>query len=460
MLVRLNRKPFPKKIIVILLLTVVFIAIMRRPVHMSSDNIRSYPTGIMIDKFNTARQECRPCRTTSVDSNTRTDVSETKSVVNKPYTVGYTENGLPLLKIYDDFPVNETEEEKLHRFEQIKPWLYTIPKYRPEVIPKCTSSIKRILWFDVWHNGAGVRNKCRKVDFSLCDCSCEVDFFIFNDTEKLYDPFGADAVMFQINKFNHMGHPPLKHHGQVFVVVEREATPIERIPTQNFEYLINWTMTFRQDSDIGYPYGRIIPRTGTPPVKDYSDIYKKKKKGIIWFVSHCSTKSNREDYAKELSKYIDLDIVGACGRNICPRHSNKCLDRFEEEYFFRFNFENTYHTDYVTEKLFENFSKDMIQIVGGSAEYDKIAPNNTVIDVADYNSPKELAAYLKHLMNSEELYIEYLKTKDNYYAETLGSQSQRAYCQLCSMLHDPDRYRNIYYSVGDWFLSPRPKAPR
>ena len=453
MLESLNRKRLPQKTVIILLLIVVLIGIMRRSEHVSSETRRGSTTDIVISKSTYERKRCRSCNTTSFYSNTSIVVTETKSDVNKPYTIGYTENDLPLVKIYDYSPVNETEEEKVQRFEQIKPWLDTIPEIRREVKPKCKNSTKRILWFDVWHNGAGVRNKCRKVDFSQCNCSCEVDFFIFNDTDKLYDPFGADAVMFQINKLGVLGHPPLKHKGQVFVAVEREATPLVRIPLQNFEHVFNWTMTFRQDSDIFYPYGKIIFRTGTPPVKDYSVIYKKKKKGIIWFVSHCRTKSKREDYAKELSKYIDLDIVGGCGRDICPRHSNKCLDKFEQEYFFRFNFENTYHTDYVTEKLFENFSTDMIQIVGGSAEYDKIAPNNTVIDVADFDSPKDLAAYLKQLMNSEELYTEYLKTKNNYYAETLGDQSQKSYCQLCSMLHDPDRYKNIYYSIGKWFLS-------
>ena len=174
-------------------------------------------------------------------------------------------------------------------------------------------------------------------------------------------------------------------------------------------------MTLRQDSDIFYPYGRIVQRTGTPPVKNYSDIYKKKKIGIIWFVSHCGTRSKRENYAKELGKYIDLDIVGKCGSDICPRCHNKCLKRFEE-YFFRFNFENTYLTDYVTEKLLENFSKDMIKIVGGSADYDKIAPDKSVIDVNKFDTPKDLATYLKMLMGSEELYTEYLRTKTNYHA--------------------------------------------
>ena len=276
------------------------------------------------------------------------------------------------------------------------------------------------LWFDIWHNGAGVRNKCRKVDFFLStSVVVKVDFFIFNDIEKLYEQFGGDAVLFQINKLITMDHPPVKQEGQVFVVVEREATPLVKILLENFEYVFNWTMSFRHDSDIFLPYDRIMKKTRIPPTKDYSDIYKKKKKGIIWFVSHCRTKSKRENYASELGKYIDLDIVGGCGADILSRGSNDCLEKFEEEYFFRFNFENTYHMDYVTEKLFENFSKDMIQIVGGSAPYAKIAPDKTVIDVRDFGSPEDLATYLKQPMSSEERYTEYMKTKDNYYAESL-----------------------------------------
>ena len=380
-------------------------------------------------------------------------VRKSQSDVNENYILGYTEKKLPFVRIYDYSPCKESNAAKIQRFEYIQTWLKDKPETKSGERPKCSNATKRILWYDVWHDGIGVRNRCRKNDFSKCECRCEVDFFIFNDTQKTYEPFGGDAILFQINKLKYLGHPPLKRDGQVFVAVEREATSQSKIPLENFEYVFNWTMTFRQDSDIFYPYGRIMHRTGTPPSKNYSEIYNRKKKGIIWFVSHCRTRSKREVYAKELNEYIDLNIVGHCGADICPRHSNQCLSRYEQEYFFRFNFENTFHRDYVTEKLFENFSKDMIQIVGGSAEYDNIVPANTVIDVKDFDSPKALATYLKILMSSEERYIEYLKTKDNHYAELLDDQSQRAYCELCSMLHDPGRYRNLYYSIGDWFVS-------
>ena len=389
------------------------------------------------------------------DKDVRVVVDKSQPTVNSKYELGYTEKQRPIVRIYESLPAKETNAEKMKRFEQIQKWLKDNKNTKPEVKPECTNITKVILWYDVYHGGTGVRNKCRKVDFSKCECSCELDFFIYNETQNLltYEPFGGDAVLLQLNKLLAMNHPPLKRDGQVFVAVEREATPRSKIPLQNFEYVFNWTMTFRQDSDIFYPYGRVIEKSSIPPAKNYSEIFKRKKKSIVWFVSHCKTKSKREAYAEELKKYIDLDIVGHCGADICPKHSRKCLPNFEEEYFFRFNFENTFHRDYVTEKLFENFSKDMIQIVGGSAEYDNIAPEYTVIDVKDFDSPKALATYLKILMNSEEHYTEYLKTKDKYYTELLAEQSQRAYCELCSMLHNLDRHRNLYYSIGDWFVS-------
>ena len=112
-------------------------------------------------------------------------------------------------------------------------------------------------------------------------------------------------------------------------------------------------------------------------------------------------------------KHIDIDIVGKCGWDICPKGFKICVERLEEKYFFSFNLENSYLTDYVTEKLFDNFAKGMIQIVGGSADYDKLAPDKTVIDEKNFDTPEDLATYLKLLMSREDLYTEYLRTKDN-----------------------------------------------
>ena len=440
---RINRLSPGKKTFVLMLVIIVALDVLPRLMYNCSVITR-----------NSTNRTWKRGNKSSMNQGQNNKIKPDNTEQRRNYTIGYTLNKRPLVKIYDSLPKNESEGDKTHRFDQIRSWLDNKWIERYDKGSKCKNSTKTILWYDIWHDGKGVRNKCKFVNFSKCKCPCTVDFFIVEDTQKTYKPFGADAVLFQINKLRYLSHPPKKRKGQVFVAVEREATPLSKIPLKNFEYVFNWTMTFRQDSDIFYPYGRIFERKNAPPAKNYSEIFRRKKKGIVWFVSHCKTKSKREDYAEELKKYIDLDIIGQCGSNTCGKHnSSECLRKYEEEYFFRFNFENTFHTDYVTEKLFENFSKDMIQIVGGSADYDKIAPENTIISVKDFGSPRTLAAYLQILMNSEERYTEYLKTKNNYYAELLRRQSQRAYCTLCNMLHRQEKYRNLYYSIGDWFVS-------
>ena len=383
-------------------------------------------------------------------------VSETTTTTKGTFTIGYTEKNVPVVKIYDYIPVDETEDDKARKFDKAKAWLTSISETetKSESVQTCTNTTKKILWFDVWHNGSGIREQSRRVDFSKCECPCEMDYFFFNEseTQKLYEPFGVDAVLLQINKLRGIDHPPVKGPGMVFVVAEREPPAAGGIPQQNYEYVFNWTMTFRGDSDIFYPYGEIVPREGQPPMKDYSAIYRRKKKGIIWFVSHCRTRTRREDYAQELRKYIDLDIIGKCGQDgVCPKGTKGCREKMEEDYFFGFNFENDFLTDYVTEKLFDNFYKDMIQIVGGAANYSAIAPKNTIIDVKNFESPKRLADYLKKVMSKEDLFTRHLKTKDRYQANGYQDMSQRAYCELCSKLHAPDSNRNLYFSIRDWF---------
>jgi len=60
-------------------------------------------------------------------------------------------------------------------------------------------------------------------------------------------------------------------------------------------------------------------------------------------------------YAKELSKFIQVDIYGACGSLRCPRsQSQTCFDMLDEDYKFYLAFENSNCKDYITEKFFVN----------------------------------------------------------------------------------------------------------
>ena len=86
--------------------------------------------------------------------------------------------------------------------------------------------------------------------------------------------------------------------------------------------VFNWTMTYRTDSHIFSPVGRLVRRQTTVPPK-YTAVASRKTKSIAWFLSKYDTMykygSEREKYVKELRKYTDVNIFGECNPHKCPK---------------------------------------------------------------------------------------------------------------------------------------------
>jgi len=117
-------------------------------------------------------------------------------------------------------------------------------------------------------------------------------------------------------------------------------------------HVINWTATYRHDSDIVAPYEKYYFIKGSGHVKtsdqqssllsssfhssnlsstssvqtplalneetktgknneSSQDLSEKRGPKVAWFVSNCGAKNNRLEYAQQLSKYIRVDIYGA-----------------------------------------------------------------------------------------------------------------------------------------------------
>jgi hypothetical protein len=142
---------------------------------------------------------------------------------------------------------------------------------------------------------------------------------------------------------------------------------------------INWTISYRRDSDIFNPYGEVYKCNKSSKTK-YS--FEGKKKSIAWFVNNCHSESKRDIYVKELQKYIDVDIYGKCGPLKCP-FNNTCYEMMAQNYKFYLSFENSVSfenhfyrkfknfiflfvqqicKDYVTEKLFKIIGYPVIPV--------------------------------------------------------------------------------------------------
>lgn len=127
--------------------------------------------------------------------------------------------------------------------------------------------------------------------------------------------------------------------------------------TERLQYndLINWTATYRTDSDIVTPYEKWVYYD--EKVRQNGDLKRNyaanKTHQVAWFVSNCHARNNRLQYARELQKHISVDIYGSCGSLRCPR-TKECYQLLDTKYKFYLAFENSNCVDYITEKLFFN----------------------------------------------------------------------------------------------------------
>jgi len=123
--------------------------------------------------------------------------------------------------------------------------------------------------------------------------------------------------------------------------------------------LINWTATYRHDSDIVMPYQRwAYYDQSVTQVEQFNRNYARNKtKQVAMIISDCYTDNIKELlYAKELSKYnLSVDVYSYCQygelKNV---ESDTFLQMLDQDYKFYLAFENSNCIDYVTEKFFVN----------------------------------------------------------------------------------------------------------
>ncbi|KAK8784724.1 hypothetical protein V5799_008908, partial [Amblyomma americanum] len=201
---------------------------------------------------------------------------------------------------------------------------------------------------------------------------------------------------------------------------------------------IDWTATYRKDSDIVTPYEKFV--LFDPLVKAIRrdhDYTRNKSKMVAWFVSNCHTENNRLHYAHKLQQHIQVDIYGNCGSLTCSRYETEmCYQMVERDYYFYLAFENANCKDYITEKFFNALRHNVVPVVMGASreEYRAAAPHHSYIHVEDFRSPKELAEYLLLLSRNRTLYNEYFQWKGT--GEFVNTYF---WCRLCALLHAPPR---------------------
>jgi alpha-1,3-fucosyltransferase len=262
---------------------------------------------------------------------------------------------------------------------------------------------------------------------------------------------------------------------------ENTAALLMDDPRFRFDFF-NWTMTYRRDSDIYLRdyYGSFVSKlsmsNNTREMRydyssnrtinhfsktkefdrnktmefsknnlDFLELISRKTKMVTWFVGNCITKIRREEYVRQLSQYVPVDIFGRCAKD-CPMN---CDEMIRTNYKFYLAFENSWCPDYITEKFSRPLLYDAIPIVLGGADYNLFAPPHSYINARDFNSPKDLAEYLMELNRSDSLYASYFYWKNEYY---ISVPDLYGWCELCVMAHDRNLPSKVYHDIKQWWM--------
>ena len=175
-----------------------------------------------------------------------------------------------------------------------------------------------------------------------------------------------------------------------------------------------------------------LPQIGNNAVIKSNQVVK-----IIWFVSNCHSASKREELVDRLNREenIRIDIYGACGTFKCDKSSGKhCFDTLLPKYDFYLSFENEMCPDYLTEKLCAVLKFEIVPVVLGGADYHRLAPPNSVVNVEDFADVTELAKYLRLLVENPREYQKYFDWKRTHVIE--NRLTPIFACDLCSKLNE------------------------
>ena len=355
------------------------------------------------------------------------------------------------------------------------------------------SKIKTILFwngpkrseFTIFGTGhdAFVRHGCPVSDCEIVNSPYQYPDRPLDSYEAILFNFNSEFWLLKWPQFQRKPH-------QRFIFFTQEPPPsIQHMNIADYEDYFNWTMTYRMDSDIPLLYGRIQPKPSAQITTEEIQVRRdrnlrhlKEIRGkdktvsfVAAMISICKTDGRREEYIKQLGKYIKIDVYGWCNGddnqnqlrcevNELLSSTPECYDMLESKYKFYLSFENSICPDYVTEKFFQIMAHDMVPVVYGGANYSRIAPAHSYINALNYK-PKELAAYLKTLASNEALYNEYFWWKDDYVVEVgLAHMVRNSFCELCRKLNDRDQQVKIYASLSpQWdssVLCQRPKNRR
>lgn len=224
-----------------------------------------------------------------------------------------------------------------------------------------------------------------------------------------------------------------------------------------FEGIFNLTLTYRRGSDIFLPYGFLIPSTFGSSTPYDSDEYLRvpaphellRPRLLAWVISNWNVSHARVAFYKQLKRFLWVDVYGLAGEAFFGDVVDLVRD-----YQFYLALENSQHTDYITEKLWNSIEAGAIPVVLGPSRknYERLLPPEAFIHVDDFSSVRELAQYLLMLRRSPDLLMSHLSWRGGYRTHRPTFWTEH-YCKACEVVGRTRGRTNVVKDLAHWFNS-------
>jgi len=226
-------------------------------------------------------------------------------------------------------------------------------------------------------------------------------------TSRKSERAGADVVVFHLPTLVRL--PRIKPAGQRWVAWSLESVVnYPELDDPAFMARFDVTMTYRLSADVPIPY--TVYYRGVDLLAGLRQrVDPGGRELVASLISSRIDHSDRIRWQRELAELLPLHCYGRVGRNreIPVDRGRASKHEILRGYRFALAFENSIAPDYVTEKFFDALIAGAVPVYLGAPNVEDFAPGDRCyLSVRDFSSPRELAAYLRHLADDEADYRE------------------------------------------------------
>ena len=276
-----------------------------------------------------------------------------------------------------------------------------------------------LLWMSALKGLFVGKNNIQQANISCPEHHCNVTLWIVWTEKEYLD--NTDAVFLHYSQGKNFEPPmeQLRSTGRNDTTIIFYATESPLMVTR-YSYKHNLTLNpyhidinYHSNSSVPFTYGYynssspldVIPGTNWAQNKTHL---------LAWMASNCKhTFWPRADFVYDLHKYINVDMYGRCGRLKCEKSPNNINCKIMlRKYKFYLALENSECDEYITEKCWDiALNNGIVPVVygGRKSAYEKLAPPNSFIHIADFENTKALANYLLELDKNDTKYNEYFQ---------------------------------------------------